>query len=287
MAGFRKALWELAHEQYGYVTRAQALRAGLTPKNLVSLRSSGEIVPVARGVYRAVAAPDHPHEHAYAVWLGLRPQHTLEERHESLDQDFIAVGDTAANIHRLAGLEPLVTEFAHPGRRQTRDSTIRFHRETTGLRNVEYIQGLPVLTPAATIGWLAKHHAEPETLTHAIDDARAANLATLSEVINALPGRQDAYNNLMSASAAEVASRAAITLRELPYMSEKSLRNIRESLGALTLTRTLDPETQEQLSRFGHALAPFSAPKLSGEDAKRIHASARRALEGLRANRSA
>jgi predicted transcriptional regulator of viral defense system len=54
------ALLDIAHDQYGYVTVAEARRLGLAEATLRTLAYRGDADRVAHGLYRLTAVPDTP-----------------------------------------------------------------------------------------------------------------------------------------------------------------------------------------------------------------------------------
>src|ERR1700684_1211162 len=67
-------LIEMAEEQWGFVTRRQALRLGVSRRSWERLTTTGEMLEkVAHGVYRLRGVPPPDHQQLRAAWLQLAP----------------------------------------------------------------------------------------------------------------------------------------------------------------------------------------------------------------------
>ena len=66
-------LAELAEDQAGYVTRAQAAAVGVDDLSLGRLVEGGDLIRVDHGVYRLRGAPAHEFEDLWVAWLRLDP----------------------------------------------------------------------------------------------------------------------------------------------------------------------------------------------------------------------
>ncbi len=62
---------EVAEDQWGLVTRAQALAVGVLRATFARLVAAGALVRVAHGVYRVAGGPDPGHLDVRAAWLQL------------------------------------------------------------------------------------------------------------------------------------------------------------------------------------------------------------------------
>src|SRR5450759_5422610 len=70
---------ELAADQWGLLTSAQAKKLGVSANDLTRLGVDQVIRPVRHGVYAMVGAPASPLETVRAEWLATDPQHTVSE----------------------------------------------------------------------------------------------------------------------------------------------------------------------------------------------------------------
>src|SRR5450759_5904129 len=74
-----RAVGDLAMEQWGLITTAQARNAGLSSQQLARLADTGVLERLRHGVYRAVGAPPNPNDDLRAAWLALAPARTAQE----------------------------------------------------------------------------------------------------------------------------------------------------------------------------------------------------------------
>src|SRR5659263_719439 len=75
-----RAVGDLAMDQWGLITTAQAHNAGLSSQQLARFSDTGVLERLRHGVYRVVGAPPNPHDDLRAAWLALAPARTAQER---------------------------------------------------------------------------------------------------------------------------------------------------------------------------------------------------------------
>jgi predicted transcriptional regulator of viral defense system len=74
------ALYQLAEQQAGYFTAAQAREAGFTYSLLSYHVGTGRFERVRPRVYRIVQFPSSPHEDLYVAWLQAGPHAVISSR---------------------------------------------------------------------------------------------------------------------------------------------------------------------------------------------------------------
>lgn len=161
---------DLCASQRGMFTSAQAQAAGVSRMTISRLTSYGQIEQVARGVYRASAAPSIREEDVYAAWLALDPTTPAWKRRID-GEGFTASLDTAAWLHELGELKPEPITFMSPGRKQTRNKHLRLLRRRLRPQDVTIVAGIPVTTPARTILDLIAHGEDLSLVASVLADA--------------------------------------------------------------------------------------------------------------------
>jgi hypothetical protein len=160
---------DLAHEQWGLVTRRQMEAANIGPTTLDRLTTAdGLLERVATGVYRLTAAPTPDHQDLRAAWLQLAPEIPTWERTAAQG---VVSHRSAASMYRLGHLPADRHEFTVSKRKQIRRGDVRIHvrhleeREWIGLR------GLPVTRPSRVASDLLWDHEDPEAVAQLISDS--------------------------------------------------------------------------------------------------------------------
>lgn len=145
------ALGEYTSQQWGLVTAAQAVRAGVDRVTLARLADAGHLQPVRRGVYALDAAPEPRLREQQAVWLSLNPTVPSWER-PKLDPGGGVVSHTSATIaHGVGDLVADAVELTTPRRRTSRDPAVRLRVGQLTEDEVVLLDGLPVTSLERTI----------------------------------------------------------------------------------------------------------------------------------------
>ncbi|MFI8977155.1 type IV toxin-antitoxin system AbiEi family antitoxin domain-containing protein [Nocardia asteroides] len=167
----RSRLAELAESQWGLLTTAQASAIDVDPKQLQRLVDYGVLTRLRYGVYRLAGVPDSPTEPLRAEWLALDPSRTVGERISDELPFGVVSHRSAADLHGLGDLDADYLEFTVPTRRGTRNPDVRFHRALLTPDEWSLVDGLPVTTPARTIGDLAAARTDGGHLASVVRDA--------------------------------------------------------------------------------------------------------------------
>ncbi|MFF5172511.1 type IV toxin-antitoxin system AbiEi family antitoxin domain-containing protein [Micromonospora sp. NPDC000089] len=138
----------MAGRQGGMVTTEQALGAGFSRDQIRHLCRSGRWVRVARG--RFVPAP------VVSLGAGALRRARLRAAVDSLGPHAFAVLDTAAELHRLAGLRPTSTIHVSvpvdcPRPQRPRDPALVVHQLTVDRRDLCVVSGVRATTVLRTV----------------------------------------------------------------------------------------------------------------------------------------
>lgn len=202
-------LADLASEQWGLLTSAQATRHGATHQAIARLTNQGRLERVSHGVYRIAGSPPEPLDDLRAAWLSLSPQQAARQR---LNESAPAVVShrSAALLHRLGDLDADVFEFTTLARKQSRNTEIRLHRRQYGPQDWTIVDGLPVTSVLRTVADLAAARTDGGHLAAVVRDA-----LTVKQVDDdALAGALAAYAHHYGASVGDGAGLLSRFLQE-------------------------------------------------------------------------
>lgn len=187
----------LAGEQWGLITTAQAAQLGVAASSMARWAEHGVLTRLTHGVYKIAGSPYDPHDDLRAAWLGLDPKRTAADRLADVRIDAVVSHRSAAAIHGLGDLEADAHEFTVEGRRQTRRPDVRIHVRTAPINSETWtrLAGLPATTVASTIADLAAAHIDGGHLAGVVRDAvatAAVDIDDLSERLAPYAHRYDA-----------------------------------------------------------------------------------------------
>jgi len=163
-------LADVAAEQWGLITTAQARAVGQSPQSVARLAGQGVLERLTHGVYRLAGTPADPRDDLRAAWLALSPDRTAGKRLRD-DPPEVVSHRSAAHLLQLGDLAADVHEFTVAGRRQTRRPDVRFHVGHLHARDWTIVDGLPVTTAVRTIGDLAGNRLDGGHLAGVVRDA--------------------------------------------------------------------------------------------------------------------
>lgn len=164
----------IAERQYGVVSRAQLLAAGIGPGAIATRMGRQRLHPLHRGVYAVGhrALPPLACEMAavLACWPGALVSH----------------GSAAASIWRLIERRDEIVDVTVPRAYRRRRPGLRIHRsQLLEVEDVSVMRGIPVTSPARTIVDLAES-APDRDLERAFDEAITRRLATTASIVAAV-----------------------------------------------------------------------------------------------------
>lgn len=183
---------EVASEQSGLITAAQARRLRVTNSQMARLAATGVLERVRHGVYVVRGAPHDDLRDLRAAWLSLDPSRTAAERLEGDEAPAVVSHWAATHVHEL-GVQQGTLVFTLPGRKQSRDADLRLHRGRIDPGDWEVLRGLPVTTVARTVADLAGKIVDGGHLAEVVRDAVVQGKAQIVEVSDALSPHAHRY----------------------------------------------------------------------------------------------
>jgi predicted transcriptional regulator of viral defense system len=189
-------LADLATEQWGLVTTAQARSLDVSPQAVARLANQGALERMMHGVYRVTGAPPSPLDDLRAAWLALDPARRARERLRD-EAPTVVSHRSAAAIHELGDLEADEYEFTSGERKQTRRTDIRIHRGKVGAEEWTVVDGLPVTSVVRTVADLAAAHVDGGHLAGVVRDALTRQQVHDRQLIDVLRHHSHHYNARM------------------------------------------------------------------------------------------
>ncbi|WP_412540380.1 type IV toxin-antitoxin system AbiEi family antitoxin domain-containing protein [Longispora sp. K20-0274] len=176
---------EVAEDQWGLVTRAQAMDLGVPAATFARLTGAGVLVRVAHGVYRVVGGADPGHVDLRAAWLQLDAVTPAWKRVRATDAAVVS-HRSAAELFGLGDLIADIHEFSVPFRQQTRRTDIRLHLRPVPAGDRELLHGLPVTRPHRLAADLVAAHEDGAAVAAIVAEAIERRLTTAIAVGNAV-----------------------------------------------------------------------------------------------------
>jgi predicted transcriptional regulator of viral defense system len=136
-------LADIAANQWGMITAAQARQAQVNAQQIARLSTRGMLIRMQHGVYRLAGVPHDPMAGLKAAWLALQPEITARERLHRADPGAVASHRSAASLHHLGELDTDVHEFTIAQRRGTRHGDVRLHVRVLNLDEWQIVDRKP------------------------------------------------------------------------------------------------------------------------------------------------
>jgi predicted transcriptional regulator of viral defense system len=173
-----KTLYEVAEDNYGFLTVEDARQAGIRPQRLAEMARRGSLQREGLGLYR----------------LDPFPPHELDEYRKATLWPYGVEGalshETALDLYELSDVNPAKIHVTLPKRyrlrRRQAPQAYRFHHEDIEASDVTRHEGLPIVTPAKAIRQCHAAHLRRDLLRQALEDARHHGLVN-----------RDAYQELV------------------------------------------------------------------------------------------
>lgn len=162
-------LYEIAEEQAGYFTAAQAREAGFSWERLSNSVKSGKFQRFAAGVYRLTLFPHQPHEDLFAAWLSAGPQAVVS--HQS-----------ALAYYDLSDVLPGKIHLIIPSTASRRRANICLHTHRLAPDEITVRGGLRVTTAARTIADAASGGLAEELVRQAVGEALQRGMVSVSQL---------------------------------------------------------------------------------------------------------
>ena len=158
---------DLAADQWGLLTRQQALGAGIAPATLA--RMTGELLqPVARGVYHVAIAPIPDLLDLRAAYLQLAPEVPVWQRK---GEHGVVSHRSAAAVYHLGHLPADTHQFTLPERRRVRRSDVRIYVDRLEEKPWVALSGLLVTRPSRIVADLLWDEQDHEAVARIAGDA--------------------------------------------------------------------------------------------------------------------
>lgn len=171
-----RLIMELAEDQGGFFTTAQATTVGISPRVLSYHAATGDLERAAHGVYRWVHFPDHRFGDVIAAAMWARP-------------GTAASHETGLAVYGLAAAMPAAIHVTTPHRFRGRREGVVVHRAPLPAADVRRYDAVPVTTPTRTLIDVARS-ADPSLARQAVAEALDQGLVTrrrLASVVDADP----------------------------------------------------------------------------------------------------
>lgn len=184
-------LTETAEDQWGLITRQQALGAGVSRRTMERLTAEGSVLrKVAHGVYRLTGAPQPDREGLRAAWLQLAP--AVPGWARKAEQGVVSHRSAAA-MYGVGDLPEERFEFTVARRHQSRRPDVRLHHRK--LADAEWIvlRGLPVTRPARIASDLLRDREDPAAVAQIVGDALASAYEHPGALTDALSPHASAF----------------------------------------------------------------------------------------------
>ena len=163
-------LYEIAEQQAGYFTAAQAQALGLSRPLLSYYTKVGRFRRINRGVYRLKRFPGSPYEDLFVAWLRTGPDSVIS--HES-----------ALAVYELSDVLPGEVHVIVPRTASRRRKGIRLHTNRLETDEVTQRAGLPITTVARTIADVIASGLVQEQVGQAIQEALRRGLTTRESLL--------------------------------------------------------------------------------------------------------
>jgi predicted transcriptional regulator of viral defense system len=158
-------LYEIAEDQAGYFTTAQAESIGYSGERLSNTVKSGKFQRAASGVYRLTYFPASAHEDLFIAWL-VTGSHSVIS-HES-----------ALAVYELSDMLPGAVHVIVPRTASRRRKNIRLHTNRLEPDEITTRIGLPITTVARTIADVASSGIASELVVQAVQEALRRGLVS-------------------------------------------------------------------------------------------------------------
>jgi predicted transcriptional regulator of viral defense system len=167
-----KTLYEIAEDNYGFLTVEDARRARIRPQRLAEMARRGSLHREGLGLYR----------------LDPFPAHELDAYRKATLWPYGVEGvlshETTLDLYGLSDVNPAKIHITVPKRyrlrRREAPPSYRFHHEDLDERDVTRHEGLPIVTPAKAIRQCHEANLRRDLLRQALEDAKQHGLLTRS-----------------------------------------------------------------------------------------------------------
>lgn len=186
----QESLFQIASEQGGYFTAAQARTVGYSWALLAHHAKGGRFTRVRRGLYRLREYPSSPREDVMAAWLAVGSDVAVVSHESALD---------------ILGLSDVVPEAVHltvprARRYQPASPGLVVHTTTRPIATKDVVvrDGVRVSAPARAIVDAAETGTAPEQIAAAVSQAIERGMATEFQLLDAARERGGRVERLVT-----------------------------------------------------------------------------------------
>lgn len=166
-------VFDLATDQYGFVTTVDVKDLGIDPNNLAVMAHRGLLEHRATGLYRVSAIPYTGLEQYMEATLWPRGRGVLSH-------------ETALDLYDISDINPTKIDITVPkGLRLRRAHTppvYRLHRRDLGSVDIRRHEGIPIVTPLRAILDCVEIHVRHDLIEQAADTARRRGMIRRGDV---------------------------------------------------------------------------------------------------------
>lgn len=164
---------EIAADQHGYVTQANAREVGVAAATLARMHERGTLERTSHGVYRVPLIPTGPLDQYMEATLWPRGARGVLSH------------ETALDLHGLSDVNPpkihLTVPAAHRVQRSVPGLYV-IHREDLDAADVTAVEGIAIVTPARAVLECAAAGLGPALIEQAIEDGRRRGVFTTRQM---------------------------------------------------------------------------------------------------------
>jgi predicted transcriptional regulator of viral defense system len=168
-----KTLYDIAEDNYGFVTVEEARQAGVRPQRLAEMARRGALRREGLALYRLDPFPAHELDSYRKATLWPYPV------------EGVLSHETALELYELSDVNPAKIHVTVPRgfriRRREVPVLYALHHEDLEQRDVTRHEGLPIVTPAKAIHQCDQAHLRRDLLRQALGDAKRRGLVTRAE----------------------------------------------------------------------------------------------------------
>jgi len=190
---YYEALYQVAEQQAGYFTTAQARAAGYSQRQLTYYVKVHGFVRMRPGIYRLSHYPASANEDLFLAWLEVGPHAVIS--HES-----------ALALYELSDALPAAVHLTIPPRSSRRHSGVRLHTNRLSTDDITSFGGLPVTTVPRTILDVAASGLGDELVIQAVHQALQRGLVLADSLHAAAERRGGRARRLIRRAVREVAT---------------------------------------------------------------------------------
>ena len=165
-------VYEVALDQFGYFTMAQARREGVTTQAIFMMAKRGTIERRSHSVYRVTAIPPSPLDHYMEATLWPLRAHGVISH------------ETALELFEISDVNPVKIHISVPRQYRTHrnvPASYALHFADLEASDIMSFEGIPITKPVRTIRDCSTTHLGPALIRQAIDDALRKGLITRAE----------------------------------------------------------------------------------------------------------